>query len=118
MRIRPFTDEEAARLAVRLVPISASQIQALESLERAFAALTEDFWRDYGVEHDDRIAGGLYRLCSTLQMIIAQWRDDSEDIAAVEVRRRVLEQIARGALSGGDARRLAAQALQVPNAWG
>ena len=109
---------EAAKLAVRLVPIAASQIQALESLERAFCGLTADFWRDYGADHDDRIAGGLYRLCSTLQMIVAQWRDDAEDVAAVELRRRVLEQIARGSLTAAEARRLAAQALHAPNSWG
>lgn len=99
---------------VRLVPIAATQIQALESLDRAFSGLADDFWRDYGVDHDDRIAGGLYRLCSTLDMIVEQWRDDSEDVAEVESRRRVLEQIARGRHSPEDARRLAAVTLRLP----
>jgi hypothetical protein len=112
-----ITDEQQAEtFAVRLVPISASQIQALESLARAFSGLTTDFWRDYGADHDDRIAGGLYRLCSTLEMIVAQWRDDSEDVALVEARRRVLEQIARGRLTPEDASRLAALTLQLPTA--
>jgi hypothetical protein len=106
-------DEQAERLAVRLVPISAGQIQALESLARAFSGLTTDFWRDYGVDHDDRIAGGLYRLCSTLEMIVEQWRDESEDIAVVELRRRALLQIARAGLSSAQARRVAARALET-----
>jgi hypothetical protein len=118
MNAERIDEEQAERLAVRLVPIAASQIQALESLERAFSSLTEDFWRDYGVDHDDRIAGGLYRLCSTLQMIVAQWRDESEDVAIVELRRRALEQIAVGSLAAGEARRLAAQALRDPPARG
>jgi hypothetical protein len=111
-----ISDEQAERFAVRLVPISASQIQVLESLARAFSGLTTDFWRDYGVDHDDRIAGGLYRLCSTLEMIVAQWRDDSEDAATVESWRRALEQIAHAGLSPEQARRLAARAIQFPHA--
>jgi hypothetical protein len=106
--------EQAERLAVRLVPISASQIQALESLARAFSGLTTDFWHDYGVDHDDRIAGGLYRISSTLEMIVAEWREDSEDAATVELWRRALEQIARAGLSSEQARRLAVRALQMP----
>jgi hypothetical protein len=39
-------EQQAETFAVRLVPISASQIQALESLARAFSGLTTDFWRD------------------------------------------------------------------------
>lgn len=98
---------------VRLVPVSATQIQALESLERAFSGLADDFWHDYGVDHDDRIAGGLYRLCSTLEMIIAHWREASEDVAVVETRRRALETIARNGLSAEEARQLAAQAVDA-----
>jgi hypothetical protein len=115
MKTEPIDHEQAERLAVRLVPISASQIQALESLARAFSGLTTDFWHDYGVDHDDRIAGGLYRLCSTLEMITAQWREDSENAATVELWRRALEQIARAGLSAEEARRLAARALQLPS---
>jgi hypothetical protein len=115
MRMEPIDHEQAERLAVRLVPISASQIQALESLARAFSGLTTDFWHDYGVDHDDRIAGGLYRLCSTLEMITAQWREDSENAATVELWRRALEQIARTGLSAEEACRLAARALQLPS---
>jgi hypothetical protein len=105
-------DQEAERFAVRMVPISASQIEALASLARASSGLTTDFWREYGVDHDDRIAGGLYRLCSALEMIVAQWRDDSEDIAVVEGRRRALEQIVRGGLTSEEILRVAARALQ------
>lgn len=98
---------------VRLVPISATQIQALESLDRAFSGLADDFWRDYGVDHDDRIAGGLYRLSSTLAMVIEHWRNASEDVAVVEARRRALEAIARNELSAEEARELAAGALKA-----
>ena len=101
------------RLDVRLVPISASQIQALQSLERALSGLAADFWRDYGADHDTRIAGGLYRLCSALQMVIEEWRDASEDVAVVEERRRALEQIARAGLSGQVAREVAERALEA-----
>ena len=97
---------------VRLVPISAAQIQALESLERAFSGLADDFWHDYGVDHDDRIAGGLYRLSSTLEMVIEHWRNASEDVATVEARRRALEAIARNELSAEEARELATRGLQ------
>ena len=91
MTVQPLRDGEADKLAVRLVPVSASQIQALESLARAFSALTADFWREYGADHDDRIAGGLYRLFPTLEMIIQEWREASEDVAVVERRRQALD---------------------------
>ena len=107
---------EAERLAVRLVPVSASQIQVLESLARALSGLTADFWRDYGVDHDDRIAGGLYRLWSTLEMIVEMWREDSEDAATVESWRCALERIAGDGLTSGQAQRLAARALRLPSA--
>lgn len=109
---RSFPISHIDSAAIRLVTISASQIQALESLARAFSGLTTDFWRDYGVDHDDRIAGGLYRLCSTLEMIVEQWRNDSYDVADVEVQRRALKQIARGGLNAEEARRLAAGTLE------
>lgn len=103
--------ERAGGLDVRLVPISADQIKALESLERAFSVLADDFWHDCGADHDDRIAGGIYRLCSTLAMIVEQWRHGSEDIALVETRRRVLSQIALDETATPATRRLAAKAL-------
>lgn len=109
---RSFPISHIDSAAIRLVTISASQIQALESLARAFSGLTTDFWRDYGVDHDDRIAGGLYRLCSTLEMIVEQWRNDSYDVADVEVQRRALKRIARGGLNAEEARRLAAGTLE------
>jgi hypothetical protein len=117
MTVRDFTDEKMEGLDVRLVPISGSQIQALGSLERAFSGLKADFWRDYRVDHDDRIAGGLYRLCSTLQMIIEQWQDDTGG-----------RRTRRGTPTGARAdrpevgsrptkrRRLAALTLQLPSA--
>jgi hypothetical protein len=111
----PVEHDEAERLAVRLVPISASQIQVLESLARAFSGLTADFWREYGADHDDRIAGGLYRLWSTLEMIVEMWREDSEDAATVESWRRALAQIAEDGLTSEQVRRLAARALQLPS---
>jgi hypothetical protein len=104
--------QQAARFAVRFVPISASQIEVLESLARAFSGLTNDFWRDYGVDHDDRIAGGLYRLYSTLEMIVEQWRHDSEDVAVVEGRRRALEEIVSGGLTSEQILLLASRALE------
>jgi hypothetical protein len=116
MNAERIDHQKAERLAVRLVPISASQIEVLESLARAFSGLMSDFWHDYGVDHDDRIAGGLYRLCSTLEMIIAEWREDSEDAATVELWRQALEQIARAGMTSDQARRAAARALQLPSA--
>jgi hypothetical protein len=108
-----FWSRDRNRFDVRLVPISAAQIQALESLERAFSGLADDFWHDYGVDHDDRIAGGLYRLSSTLEMIIEHWRNASEDVATVEARRRALEAIARSELSRDEAWQLATRVLEA-----
>jgi hypothetical protein len=102
---------ESTGLDVRLVPISASQIQAFESLERALSGLAADFWRDYGADNDTRIAGGLYRLSSALEMVIEDWRHGSEDVATVEGRRRALEHIARNDLTGSAARDVAERAL-------
>lgn len=113
MNTERIEHEQAEKLAVRLVPVSATQIEVLESVGRAFAGLTADFWREYGVEHDDRIAGGLYRICSTLEMIVALWRETSDDAATVESWRRALERIARGDLSVERARRMAARALEA-----
>lgn len=47
---------------IRLVPISADQLRVLESLERAFFGLAADVNRDLGIEGDQSIAGGLFRL--------------------------------------------------------
>ena len=105
-------EQQAERFAVRLVPISATQIEVLESLARAFSGLATDFWREYGVDHDDRIAGGLYRLHAGLEMIIEQWRHDSEDVALVEGRRRALEQIVAGGLTSDQILLLASRALE------
>jgi hypothetical protein len=105
-------DDRSATLDVRLVPISAGQIQAFESLERALSVLAADFWRDYGIEHDEHIAGGLYRLRSALEIVVELWRESSEDPAAVERQRWALEEIVRNGLNRQDARALAEQALR------
>lgn len=61
------------RMDVRLVPISAEQIKALESLERALRGLADDFERDIGGGESDSMAGGLYRLWSTIEAIRTMW---------------------------------------------
>lgn len=58
---------------VRLVPISAEQISAIESLERALRGLADDFQRDIGTGEIESMAGGLYRLWSTLEAIRTMW---------------------------------------------
>ena len=66
------------RLDIRPVPISADQIEALESLERALRGLADDFRRDIGAEQSESIAGGLYRLWSTLETITEMWHATRE----------------------------------------
>lgn len=61
------------KLEVRTVPISADQIKALESLERALRSLGDDFLREIGEPDGKTMAGGLYRLWSTLDAIRALW---------------------------------------------
>jgi hypothetical protein len=80
-------------LDVRLVPITAHQIAALESLQRAVRILADDFQREVGAADDETIAGGLYWLWSTLDTIQALWRDDGRDPARVEGWRRALEYV-------------------------
>jgi hypothetical protein len=65
-------------LDVRRVPISAAQIEAVESLERALRGLADDFQRDIGASDSESMAGGLYRLWSTLEAIRAMWHAGSE----------------------------------------
>jgi hypothetical protein len=84
-------------LAVKLVPISADQVSVLESLQRAFFGLASDFNRDLHIEGDDSIAGGLYRIWSTLDVIAALWKEEAEDAAAPERWRNALCAIATDA---------------------
>jgi hypothetical protein len=84
-------------LDVRLVPISADQVRVLESLRRAFSGLASDFNRDLGIDDDNSIAGGLYRLWSTLDVIATEWREQAEDVTRPERWRQALVSIATDA---------------------
>ena len=85
-------NEAHEELVVRLVPISADQVRVLESLQRAFFGLASDFHRDIG--GDESIAGGLFRLWSTLDVIATFWKEEAEDAATVERWRRALTVLA------------------------
>ena len=83
------------RGVVRLVPISADQVRVLESLERALFGLAADLNRDFGLENDDEsIAGGLFRLWSTLDVIATLWKEEAVEVATVERWRRALAALA------------------------
>lgn len=97
-------------LDVRLVPISISQIRVLESLQRAFSGLASDFEREYGGRRDEHIAGGLFLLSSTLDIITTLWKEDGDDVATVERWRAALEEIS-AARRVEDARAIAREAL-------
>jgi hypothetical protein len=97
-------------LTVRLVPISADQMRVLESLQRAFFGLAADVNRDLGVQDDDSIAGGLYRVWSTLGVIATLWNEEAEDVETLERYRRALAAIANGAPMD-DVRSIARSAL-------
>jgi hypothetical protein len=97
---------------MRVVPISADQVRALESLERALFGLAADFQRDFGtMDGDGEIAGGLYRLWSTLGVITICWKEQADDLATVEGWRAALEVI-RDGTADRDARAIAAEALR------
>jgi hypothetical protein len=97
---------------VRLVPISADQLRVLESLQRAFFGLASDVNRDLGIEgDDDSIAGGLFRLWSTLDVIATLWKEQAADATAPDRWRRALQAIASNA-STADAREIARRALE------
>jgi hypothetical protein len=81
-------------LDVRLVPISVRQIRTLESLRRAFFGLASDFEREHAGQGDHSIAGGLYLLWSTLDVITTLWKETAADVATVERWRACLEEIA------------------------
>jgi hypothetical protein len=83
-------------LDVRLVPISADQVRVLESLQRAFSGLASDFSRDLRID-DDSIAGGLFRLWSTLDVIATEWKDQADDVTRLERWRQALVSIATDA---------------------
>lgn len=99
-------------IIVRLVPVSGAQIRALESLERALFGLAADFQRDFGLDGDGELAGGLYRLWSTLGLITTYWKEQAEDVCSVEGRRAALERIRDDDLADSDARKIAADALR------
>jgi hypothetical protein len=99
-------------IIVRLVPVSGAQIRALESLERALFGLAADFQRDFGLDGDGELAGGLYRLWSTLGMITTYWKEQAEDVASVEGRRVALERIRDDESGESAAREIAADALR------
>lgn len=108
MSVKPPIDLE---LDVRLVPISSAQVRTLESLERAFLGLASDFGREYGGQRDDAVAGGLYLLWSTLDVIASLWKETAEDAATVEGWRAALEQISRHAGSDDEVQAIARKAL-------
>jgi hypothetical protein len=95
---------------VRLVPISADQVRVLESLQRAFFGLASDVNRDLGIDGDNSIAGGLFRLWSTLDVIATLWKEQAEDAAAPERWREALVTIAADA-PPDDLRTIARRAL-------
>ena len=101
------------KLDVRLVPISEEQVKALESLRHALRLLADDFHRDVGAADDEAMAGGLYRLWSTLDVIRTLWLAEGEDPARVDGWRRALEQI-RTQAPTDDLRALAENALDGP----
>jgi hypothetical protein len=109
---RPPVDIE---FDVRLVPISVSQIRALESLQRAFSGLASDFEREYGRGRDEHIAGGLFLLWSTLDIITTLWKEAGDDVATVERWRAALEEIS-AARRVEDARAIAREALDETRA--
>jgi hypothetical protein len=85
-------------LDIRLVPISADQVRVLESLQRAFFALASDFNSELGIDGDESIAGGLYRIWSTLEVIATMWKEQApEDATAAELWRQALVSIATDA---------------------
>jgi hypothetical protein len=81
-------------LDVRLVPIAVAQVRVLKSLQRAFHGLASDFEREYGGQRvHDNIAGGLYLLWSTLDVITDLWEGATDDVATVEGWRTALQRI-------------------------
>jgi hypothetical protein len=97
---------------IRLVPISADQLRVLESLQRAFFGLASEVNRDLGIEGDNSIAGGLFRIWSTLDVIAALWKEDSADVETLERWRRALAAIANDApIAIDETRAIAREAL-------
>lgn len=102
-------------LIVRLVPVSGDQVRVLESLQRALFGLASDVNRDLGIEGDDSITGGLYRLWSTLDVIATLWKEQADDAATPERWRRALVEIATEAPID-DVRTIARRALDSTEA--
>jgi hypothetical protein len=100
------------RIVVRLVPVSSSQIRALESLEHALFGLAADFQREFGLDGEHELAGGLYRLWSTLGMITTYWKEEAEELSVAEGRRSALERIRADEQADPSARAIAADALR------
>jgi hypothetical protein len=100
------------RVVVRLVPVSSSQIRALESLEHALFGLAADFQRDLGLDGDRELAGGLYRLWSTLGMITTYWKEEAEELSTVAGRHAALQRIRDDEHADSGARMIAAEALR------
>jgi hypothetical protein len=97
---------------IRLVPISADQLRVLESLRRAFFGLASEVNRDLGIEGDNSIAGGLFRIWSTLDVIATLWKEDSADVETLERWRRALVAIANDApIAIDETRAIACEAL-------
>jgi hypothetical protein len=87
-----------SELDIRLVPISVDQVRVLESLQRAFFALASDFNKELGIDGDASIAGGLYRIWSTLDVIATLWREQAvRDATEPERWRQALVSIATDA---------------------
>jgi hypothetical protein len=97
-------------LDVRLVPVSAEQVRVLESISRAFSGLASDFNNTVGTD-DESIAGGLYRIWSTLDVIATLWREQAvKDATEPERWRQALVSIATDAAIY-DVRAIARRAL-------
>jgi hypothetical protein len=110
MREPPSILEEP--VIVRLVPISAGQIRVLESVEHAFFSLACDFHREFGPAEGSEIAGGLYRIWSSLGVITTCWKEEADDFDAAERRRAALERIGNDSLSAEEAGQIAREALR------
>lgn len=98
-------------IIIKVVPISADQLRALESLDTAFRSLYVDFQRDMGGSADD-VAGCLFRLTSTLGAITSFWKEQAEDLATVESWRAALAQIRDERLDAFEAQTIAGEVLR------
>ena len=111
MTSESIPDVLAEPIVLKMVPISADQLRVLESLQRAVESLYADFLRDFGAPADD-LAGGLYRLTSSLEQMISYWKEESEDLATVEGWRIALAEIRKNGPDATDAWKIATEALR------